>query len=275
MDDAQKGAKALDNSDFPAAIKWYTKALTVNPHATDYYIKRSTAYSRVKPEDGGPKLQEALHDADMAVALGIQRARREQIIAGQMRRGIVLYQSERYGDAELIFQLVRAKVGQEDDSKKGDLRAALASHENPTASQDKKTRQQLQIWEMKVKSQMAKLESSDEKTKVVVKEIPDIKVPTQDELKATYRAQLENGGAPSIPDSSGLSSTQEKDTAAEANPAPSTANPPPTPLPSNTLSRTRHEWYQSNDSVVITIYAKGVPKDKADVDIQETSVSIQ
>ncbi|EZF36197.1 hypothetical protein TMEN_3754 [Trichophyton mentagrophytes] len=275
MDDAQKGAKALDNSDFPAAIKWYTKALTVNPHATDYYIKRSTAYSRVKPEDGGPKLQEALHDADMAVALGIQRARREQIIAGQMRRGIVLYQSERYGDAELIFQLVRAKVGQEDDSKKGDLRAALASHENPTASQDKKTRQQLQIWEMKVKSQMAKLESSDEKTKVVVKEIPDIKVPTEDELKATYRAQLENGGTPSTPDSSGLSSTQEKkDTAAEANPAPSTANPPPTPLPSNTLSRTRHEWYQSNDSVVITIYAKGVPKDKADVDIQETSFSI-
>ncbi|EFR01305.1 hypothetical protein MGYG_09045 [Nannizzia gypsea CBS 118893] len=177
MDDAQKGAKALDNSDFAAAIKCYTKALTVNPHATDYYIKRSTAYSRVKPADGGPKLKEALHDADMAA-------------------------------------------------------------------------------------------------EVTIKEVPDIKVPTQEELKAIYRAQLEGGSAASVPSLNGPPTTQEKkDTAPETNPTQSTANPP-TPLPSNTPSRTRHEWYQSNDSVVITIYAKGVPKDKAAVDIQETSFSI-
>lgn len=274
MDDAQKGAKALDNSDFAAAIKCYTKALTVNPHATDYYIKRSTAYSRVKPADGGPKLKEALHDADMAVALGIQRARREQIIAGQMRRAIVLYQSERYGDAQHIFQVVRSKVGQEKDSnKKEALDTTIASRGNAPASQDTKTRKQLQIWEMKVKTQMANLEPSDEKTKVTVEEIPNIKVLTQDELKAIYRAQLENGNATSTPSSNGSSTAPEKkDTATETNSTQSASNPPPTPLPSNTPSRTRHEWYQSNDSVVITIYAKGVPKDKADVDIQETSV---
>jgi suppressor of G2 allele of SKP1 len=45
------------------------------------------------------------------------------------------------------------------------------------------------------------------------------------------------------------------------------------------LSRTpkekiRHEWLQSNSKVTITIFAKGVPKDKAEIDIQESSVSL-
>lgn len=276
MDYAQKGAKALGSSDFAAAIKCYTKALAVNPYAADYYVKRSTAYSRVIPADGGPKLREALHDAEMAVALGIQRARREQILAGQMRRAIVLYQSERYGDAQYIFQVVRSKVGEEDpENRKDALDAAIASRGYAPTSQDTKTRQQLQIWEIKIKPQLAKLDPTDERAKVTVKETPDIVVPTQDELREIHCAQIQDGVVTSSAKSNEQpsSTTQaNEDLATEAKPAQMSKTPPAAPLPSNTPSRTRHEWYQSNDSVVITIYAKGIPKDKADVDIQETSV---
>ncbi|EEQ28939.1 Cochaperone protein [Microsporum canis] len=278
MDYAQKGAKALGSSDFAAAIKCYTKALAVNPYAADYYVKRSTAYSRVIPADGGPKLREALHDAEMAVALGIQRARREQILAGQMRRAIVLYQSERYGDAQYIFQVVRSKVGEEDpENRKDALDAAIASRGYAPTSQDTKTRQQLQIWEIKIKPQLAKLDPTDERAKVTVKETPDIVVPTQDELREIHCAQIQDGVVTSSAKSNEQpsSTTQaNEDLATEAKPAQMSKTPPAAPLPSNTPSRTRHEWYQSNDSVVITIYAKGIPKDKADVDIQETSFSI-
>ncbi|KAK2880145.1 hypothetical protein FQN49_000524 [Arthroderma sp. PD_2] len=276
MDDAQDGAKALNSSDFAGAIKCFTKALTVNPHATDYYIKRSTAYSRVKPADGGPKLKEALHDAEMAVALGIQRARREQILSGQLRRAIVLYQSERYGDAQHIFQVIRGKVGQQDDGNKQDaLDAAMSSRGNSATSQDTKTKQQLQIWELKVQSQLAKIDPTDEKAIVTAKETPDIVVPSQDELRAIYRSQLQDSGAALASTSNAPSASKgNKDLATGTKPSGAsgtTPTQPPAAIPSTTPSRTRHEWYQSNDNVVITIYAKGVPKDKADVDIQESS----
>ena len=37
-------------------------------------------------------------------------------------------------------------------------------------------------------------------------------------------------------------------------------------------SKIRHEWYQTADSVVVTLLARGVPKDKATIDIQPHSV---
>lgn len=35
----------------------------------------------------------------------------------------------------------------------------------------------------------------------------------------------------------------------------------------------RHEWYQSNQSVTITVFAKGVPKDQTEIILDEGSVS--
>ena len=52
----------------------------------------------------------------------------------------------------------------------------------------------------------------------------------------------------------------------------------PTPVavapPSQTpKEKIRHEWYQSNSNITITIFAKGVPKERAEVVIEEGSVS--
>jgi hypothetical protein len=51
--------------------------------------------------------------------------------------------------------------------------------------------------------------------------------------------------------------------------APLTAGPGAPPA-----SKVRHEWYQSQDLVVVTVYAKDVKKDELDVDLQSTYVSL-
>lgn len=282
MDDAQQGTKALSASDFPSAIRHFTRALTVNPHATDYYIKRSTAYSRLKPADGGPNAQAALSDAEMAVALGVQRARRELILAGQMRRAIVLYQLERFGDADFLFKIIRAKTGPvEEPNSAKNVASAMGGQ---GGENNKAKNQELQIWEMKVKSRLDKLESGDERAKVTVTEVPDIKVPNPEDLKKIYQQQLQELGETgsletklNTPAASAPKPTQDAPVASKDSQAPTSSQPPAEPVAPvvyqpSTPTNVRHEWYQSHDTVVVTLYAKGVPKDKAEVEIQDQSV---
>lgn len=40
------------------------------------------------------------------------------------------------------------------------------------------------------------------------------------------------------------------------------------------VDKIRHEWYQNSQNVYFTLLAKGVPKDKAQIDIQERSLTI-
>lgn len=276
MDQAQRGANALEASDFPTAIKYYTQALATNPHATDYYIKRSTAYSRLKPAHGGPNGQAALRDAELAVALGIQRARRELIITAQKRRAIALYQLERFGDADFIFKVVRGKVGPAASANSSAPTMASAMDAMNGGGSEKSSKdQELLIWEMKVKGRLGKLEEGDERAKVTVKEAPDLKVPPVEELKKLYLAETQgSSGAASFKssDASLNAESRNQDAPSQSQPKPEpTAQPPATPqLPA--LNKVRHEWYQNSDTIVITLYAKGVPKDKAEIDIQNNSV---
>ncbi|KAI9676324.1 MAG: hypothetical protein M1817_000481 [Caeruleum heppii] len=39
-------------------------------------------------------------------------------------------------------------------------------------------------------------------------------------------------------------------------------------------SKIRHEWYQTADTVVVTLFVKGVPKDQTTIEVQERSLSI-
>ncbi|KAK2740670.1 hypothetical protein FQN55_008724 [Onygenales sp. PD_40] len=276
MENAARGMQALTASDYPAAITHYTRALTINPHATDYYIKRSTAYSRRRVADGGPNLAAALHDAEMGVALALQRARREQILSGQMRRAIVLYQLGRYGDARFLFEIVRGKVG---SSAKNTMEGAMAANNTTNVGLDvKKMQQELDIWEMKVKAQLAKLGEGDEKGVVNVKEYPDIEVPGEEELKEIYKKQLEESVDSRAAVGVVSKGKGNEDSSAKAAPATGVAQPAApqastTPQPP-VATKVRHEWYQTADTVVVTLYAKGVPKDKADIDIQEDSLSV-
>ena len=146
MDQASRGAAALNAGKFDEAIQEYTAAITVNSNSPDYFVKRSTAYQRASP----PQYEAALSDADTAVVLAHKRAKRELIAQAQLRRAIVLFCLERYGDAQFVLQVVR-KLDEKEKT--------------------------LPIWENKVKQKLKALSEGDDKAKVTVEELPKIEAP--------------------------------------------------------------------------------------------------
>lgn len=109
-------------------------------------------------------------------------------------------------------------------------------------------------WIQKTKMSLEKLAEDDAKRKCNVKETPELDEgqPTESENETSSVA---NGGAPL--------SSQATTTSAPG------ATPQQTPP-----DKIRHEWYQNSETVYFTLLAKGVPKDKCQIDIQERSLSI-
>ena len=227
MDQAAQGATALASGDFAAAVSHYSDAISSNPQAVDYYIKRSTAYTRTSPPDHSS----ALKDAEIAVNLASKRGKRELIAQSQLRRGIALFGLERWVDARACFDWVR-KLNEKEKS--------------------------LQIWGIKVEGKLKGIEEGDERAQVKVKEIPDVELPKEGPTKNVDKSvQLKEATSTSKPEVPKTPAAAPKSEGVQ------------TPA-----SKIRHEWYQTTDTVVVTLFAKGVPKDKATVDIHETSLSI-
>lgn len=105
-------------------------------------------------------------------------------------------------------------------------------------------------WAQRTKNQSARLAEDDERRKVTVKETPEGELKGGDD--AAESEQNEEG----------------KTNGGTANGAATAANQP-TPA-----EKIRHEWYQNTENIYFTLLAKGVPKDKAQVDIQERSLNI-
>lgn len=100
------------------------------------------------------------------------------------------------------------------------------------------------MWESKVNTKISAMEGS---TVVTVKETPEEKE-----------------------DTTVASPPKKADTTSTITSTP--AQPPAvTQTPADMI---RHDWYQNNDKVYFTLLAKGVPKDKAIIDIQPRSLSI-
>ena len=103
----------------------------------------------------------------------------------------------------------------------------------------------LPIWESKVATKMAAM---DGEQAVTIKETPD-------EEETPVASQP---------------------TKADSTPAPAatTTSAQPAAVAQTPADKIRHDWYQNNDKVYFTLLAKGVPKDKATVDIQPRSLTI-
>ena len=233
-DAASLGAEAIATSNWSLAISHYTKAISTHPQAVDYYIKRSTAYTRGSPSNP----TSALEDAETAVVLAHNRGKRELIAQAQLRRGISLYSLRRYGDARKCFEWVKKLAPKE---------------------------KSLTIWEAKVEEKLHASDPGSSNTNITITEIPDIDISKLGkEAKTSSPAVGTNNQIP-LSTSASTSSTQI--------PKAPTATPKPEGVqtPANKI---RHDWYQSTDSVTITLLAKGVPKDSAIIDIQATSLSI-
>ena len=97
----------------------------------------------------------------------------------------------------------------------------------------------LQIWTMKVSAKLKDIPEGDERREVTAKEVPDVEIAKSEE--------------------------KAKEVTAPAAPKPVV------PTPANKI---KHDWYQNNDNVTFTLLAKGVPKDKATIDITKDSLSI-
>lgn len=230
MDQAARGASALSSKDFGSAIKHYTDAITQNPGAVDYYIKRSTAHTRLSPPDHVA----AFADAELALSLASKRAKKELITQAQLRRAITLFGLERYADANQCLQWVK-KLDEKEKS--------------------------LAIWDIKIKAKLKGLEEGDERAQATVKEIPDVDTP---KTNASGAAPTSTG-----PKSNG---TASRDGAPEKyKPAPPAAQVEGVQTPPDKI---RHDWIQTNDSVTVTLYCKGIPRDKASIDIKQTSLDV-
>lgn len=227
MEEAANGASALEKSDFALAINHYTKAIAIHPAAVDYYIKRSTAYTRLSPADHAA----ALKDAEVAVVLAHKRGKRELLWQSQLRRGIALFGLGRWGDAQACFKWVE-KLNKDENS--------------------------LKIWSVKVEGKLKGLAEDDEKATTTLKEIPEADLPKQEVKKGKEPEQV-------VP----------KNDVGKAASRPGSPGPRNKPEGVQTpADKIRHEWYQTTDHVVVTLFAKGIPKDKATIDIQPRSLSI-
>lgn len=219
MDQARRGDDALKAGKYNEAIEHFTDAIKASPNAVNYYIQRSTAYQRSTPSDN----KSALADAEVAVVLAQKRASRELITKAQLRRGIALFNLERFKDAEFVFDLVKQRDPKE------------------------KT---LSVWEAKVKKKLSELDAGEEGAVLSVKETPEVELPGESKAAAPTPTSV------------------TKSTSSAAEPVQ------PKPVVQTPVDKIKNEWYQNNEFVFFTLLAKGVPKDKAVIDIQERSLSI-
>jgi suppressor of G2 allele of SKP1 len=227
--DATKGQQALQNSDYPAAVKYLTLAIssTTSTPSPLWLIQRSTAYQRTSQH------ALALADADNALLAAIKRGKRDLMATAHFRRAVALHGLKRYGDARLCLHW----CGKLNEKEKG-----------------------LTIWIAKVKNDFDNAGGDDaECNQTTVKETPD----PVEEVKSGAQDEVEEKKV-----SKGKGKEKEKNGAVTATPTPAAA-PAQTPK-----EKVRHEWYQSPSTVTIEIFAKGIPKDQAEVIIAEGSVRI-
>ncbi|MCJ1335823.1 hypothetical protein MMC09_001097 [Bachmanniomyces sp. S44760] len=228
MDAASQGSKALSNKEFPKAVEQYTMAISQMPQAVDYYIKRSTALTRLSPADHFAALQ----DAETAVCLAQHRGKRELIAQGQLRRSIALIGLERWADAEACLGWVKKLTPKETS---------------------------LPIWEKKVEAKLATMDKTDKERVVEMKEIPKVDL---SKLASKQHVSNMTNGKENAPPSNNASNGQAK---------PEDSKPDIVQTPA---SKIRHEWYQTSETVVVTLFAKAIPKDRATIDIQAQSLAI-
>ena len=181
-----------------------------------------------------PNHTAAYKDSEIALMLASKRAKRELIAQSQLRRAIALFGLQRWADAKQSFAWAK-KLDEKNNIFK--------------------------IWEMKVDEKLNALPENDSARQADLKEIPDVELPKAEAKKAERKpegaAEIQEGAA-----NKGKAAAAET---ASASPGDGLQTP---------VGKTRHEWYETNDSVTVTLYAKGVPKDKTTIELQKRSLAL-
>lgn len=246
MDHAKRGAAALAASDAATAVEAYTQALIEHPSSPDYFTQRAIAFSRLKP----PRHDLALQDAAYGVLNGQKRGKRDKIQAAQQRRVVALYNLGRYADAKFI----------------------LDSMKRWRPKESRPQEMEHNMWSSKIENKL-KVQSQE----ASVKEYPTETLPDDNTMKKLLQNQLNSDGTFNLDGdakdvemtettaTTGLTSTSQSSGTTSA-PAPPTTTAPP--------QKIRHEWYQNNSAVIVTLYAKGVNKSATEVELEDDSISV-
>lgn len=126
----------------------------------------------------------------------------------------------------------------------------------------------VESWRAMLNQAMEKLEIDDPRREVMCEEIPGVVVPKAVKQEKKVEVREEKG------------KQKEGEEVKKVVPTPTPAAAAPVAaVPSSTGAiapggKVRHEWYQTNEDVVLTLYVKNVPKDKATIDIHDTSVCL-
>ncbi|KAH0837105.1 hypothetical protein AYO21_04566 [Fonsecaea monophora] len=241
MDLASRGAAAVEDKDFPLAVSLYTRALIDHPYSPDYFHQRSLVFTRLSP----PRYDLALKDAEYALLLAKKREKREKIQAAQQRRLVALYGLGRYADAKAVLQMMEKWRTTKSAQMEG------------------------KMWLNRLDG---KLKDAPESERVSsVKEYPATDLPSETQMKEWLKTQLNPDGSFKF----------DKDKDVEVTAPDAAADTTGTTKPDNDETKPtaapfkiRHEWYQSTQTVTLTLYAKNVPKDACEINIQEDSVSV-
>ncbi|KAF1830522.1 SGS-domain-containing protein [Decorospora gaudefroyi] len=207
--------------------------------------KGDAALSAGKPEEALEHFTKALSVNSTAVKYYIGRATAYQRTAKY---------TESLNDADLAVVLAR-KRGSRELIKDAQFRRAIALFHLAKYADaafllrivrqlDEKDKM-LPIWEAKVAKKLEDIAEDDEKRKVTIKETPDVEVPNVSASAAPAKIE-------------------------EPAPMPQA----PTAVVPTPKDKIKTDWYQSQDIVTLNIMAKGVPKDKASVEIEKNAVSI-
>lgn len=251
MEEAARGAAALEASNILVALSAYTQALIAHPNSPDFFTQRAIAFAHHKP----PFHALALKDAEYAVLFAEKRAKREKIQAAQHRRVVALYGLGRYADAKFV----------------------LSTMEKWRPKGSKPSKMEGDMWMARIESKLNKLPESEKV--VTTKEFPEIDIPSDKQIIAQLKAHLNADHsfkfeADPIPQSTDNSAVDEAGNGSNASTSGPTALAPSTATLTTGLVKIRHEWYQNAHSVTLTLYAKGVSKDSAEIDIKDDSIYI-
>lgn len=237
MDSSKTGLSLLEKGDASGALIAFTKALIEHPTSPDYYINRAKAFARLSP----PRHDLALQDAEIAILFAQQRGSRQKMQEGQLRRVVAMYNYGQFMSAQKLLTF---------SSKWGNT-------------------QMFAMWKAKVEQKLNTL-PEDQKVETEIDEIPNISVPSADQAKARRKKELNADGSFNFDVAEGKESPA--DAPRETSDVPIPGEKPNT-APSGPIS-IRQDWFQTATNITITLFAKGVDKDRFTADIQDDSLHI-
>ncbi len=230
---AKKGKACLESKDYAGAITNFTAALKTS-NSPAWFIDRATAYQRAKQYDL------ALEDAANAVYYSTAfPGRTEHLAPAHYRRALAYHSLGQYGNARICLNWVR---------KYNEKLSGLSMMTTMVSDFYEKTGGET--------AECNKITVVENPGRVEPRVIEEPEVP-KDEPKEEERNKPVDKGK-------GIDTEGVVPVKKETVPKTPVATP---------KEKIRHEWYQSPSTITIEILAKGVPKDKAEVDIQEGQVS--